>query len=98
MTQIIDIAAVFGLFSCFLAVQNATGRVLYRIARDAALPTPLGRVHTRLQLEQRPSATSGPRTPRSSRRADAQPPRTTTRRRQSPHPVRCARGPQLLIS
>ena len=45
MTQIIDIAAVFGLFSCFLAVQNATVRVIFSMGRDGVLPTALGRVH-----------------------------------------------------
>jgi amino acid transporter len=45
MTQIIDIAAIFGLFSCFLAVMNATVRVLYSMGRDKVLPSPLGRVH-----------------------------------------------------
>jgi amino acid transporter len=45
LEQIIDIAAVFGLFSCFLAVQNATVRVLYAMGRDRVLPPQLGRIH-----------------------------------------------------
>jgi amino acid transporter len=47
MKQIIDIAAIFGLFSCFLAVQNATVRVLFSMGRDRVLPPALGRVHHR---------------------------------------------------
>ncbi len=45
MTQIIDIAGVLGLFSCFLAVQNATVRVIFSMGRDKVLPGPLGAVH-----------------------------------------------------
>jgi amino acid transporter len=45
MTQIIDIAAILGLFSCFLAVQNATVRVLFAMGRDRVLPPVLGTVH-----------------------------------------------------
>jgi amino acid transporter len=33
------------LFSCLLAVQNASVRVLYSMGRDGALPKALGRVH-----------------------------------------------------
>jgi len=47
MTQIVEIAAVFGLFSCLLAVQNATVRVLFSMGRDGVLPPALGRVHHR---------------------------------------------------
>ncbi|MEA2281889.1 MAG: hypothetical protein QOK21_2496 [Solirubrobacteraceae bacterium] len=45
MTQIIEIAAIFGLFSCFLAVQNSTVRVIFAMGRDGVLPPALGRVH-----------------------------------------------------
>ena len=45
LKQIIEIAAVFGLFSCFLAVQNATVRVIFAMGRDRVLPPQLGRVH-----------------------------------------------------
>jgi amino acid transporter len=45
MVQIIDIAAILGLFSCFLAVQNATVRVIFAMGRDRVLPPALGRVH-----------------------------------------------------
>ena len=47
MTNIIDIAGVFGLFSCFLAVQNATVRVIFSMGRDKVLPGRLGAVHKR---------------------------------------------------
>jgi amino acid transporter len=47
MTQIIDIAGVFGLFSCFLAVQNATVRVIFSMGRDRVLPGALGKAHRR---------------------------------------------------
>ena len=47
MINIIDIAAVFGLFSCFLAVQNATVRVIFSMGRDKVLPGVLGKVHKR---------------------------------------------------
>ncbi|MHB1567655.1 MAG: APC family permease [Solirubrobacteraceae bacterium] len=47
MTNIIDIAGVFGLFSCFLAVQNATVRVIFSMGRDRVLPSVLGSVHKR---------------------------------------------------
>ncbi|HZO79160.1 MAG TPA: APC family permease [Solirubrobacteraceae bacterium] len=47
MTNIIDIAAVFGLFSCFLAVQNATVRVIFSMGRDKVLPGVFGSVHKR---------------------------------------------------
>jgi amino acid transporter len=45
MTQIVDIAAILGLFSCFLAVQNATVRVIFAMGRDRVLPPALGKVH-----------------------------------------------------
>jgi amino acid transporter len=45
MKQIIEIAAIFGLFSCLLAVQNATVRVIYSMGRDGVLPPALGRIH-----------------------------------------------------
>jgi amino acid transporter len=47
MTNIIDIAGVLGLFSCFLAVQNATVRVIFSMGRDKVLPGALGAVHQR---------------------------------------------------
>jgi amino acid transporter len=47
MVNIIDIAAILGLFSCFLAVQNATVRVLFSMGRDRVLPRQLGWIHTR---------------------------------------------------
>jgi amino acid transporter len=47
MTNIIDIAGVLGLFSCFLAVQNATVRVIFSMGRDKVLPGVLGSVHKR---------------------------------------------------
>src|SRR6185436_16117733 len=45
MTQIVELAAMLGLFSCFLAVQNATVRVIFAMGRDGVLPRALGRVH-----------------------------------------------------
>jgi amino acid transporter len=45
MKQIIEIAAIFGLVSCLLAVQNATVRVIYSMGRDGVLPPALGRIH-----------------------------------------------------
>ncbi len=47
MINIVSIAAVFGLFSCFLAVQNATVRVIFSMGRDKVLPGVLGAVHQR---------------------------------------------------
>jgi amino acid transporter len=47
MVNIIQIASVFGLFSCFLAVQNATVRVIFSMGRDGVLPGVFGRVHKR---------------------------------------------------
>jgi amino acid transporter len=47
ITQIVDIAGVFGLFSCLLAVQNATVRVIFSMGRDRVLPGVLGKVHRR---------------------------------------------------
>ena len=38
LTQPIDLAGVLGLFSCLLAVQNATVRVIFSMARDRVLP------------------------------------------------------------
>lgn len=49
MVHIINIAAIFGLFSCFLAVQNATVRVLFAMGRDRVLPRQLGWVHHRFK-------------------------------------------------
>jgi len=45
LVQVIDIAAILGLFSCFLAVQNATVRVLFAMGRDRVLPPAMGKVH-----------------------------------------------------
>ena len=47
MVQIVDIAAILGLFSCFLAIQNATVRVLFAMGRERVLPHSLGSVHKR---------------------------------------------------
>jgi len=45
MSHLIEIAAILGIFSCFLAVQNATMRVIFTMGRDGVLPRALGRVH-----------------------------------------------------
>ncbi len=47
MEQIIDLAAIAGIFSAFLALQNTTARVIFSMAREGVLPTVLGGVHTR---------------------------------------------------
>ena len=47
MTQIVDLCAIAGLFSAFLALQNTTIRVLFSMGREGALPSQLGRVHPR---------------------------------------------------
>ena len=47
MTQIVDLCAIAGLFSAFLALQNTTIRVLFSMGREGALPSQLGRVHTK---------------------------------------------------
>src|SRR5438132_847617 len=47
LVQVIDIAAILGLFSCFLAVQNATVRVLFAMGRDRVRPPAMRTVHRR---------------------------------------------------
>jgi amino acid transporter len=47
LIQIVDLAAMLGLFSCFLAVHNATVRVIFAMGRDRVLPAALGTVHRR---------------------------------------------------
>ena len=47
LKQPVALAAVAGLFSCLLAVLNTTVRVMYAMARDRVLPSPLSRVHSR---------------------------------------------------
>ncbi len=45
--QPVEIAAIFGIFSCFLAIHNTTVRVMFSMGRDRILPGTLGRVHER---------------------------------------------------
>ncbi len=47
LLQPIELAAIGGLFSCFLAVHNTTVRVMYSMGRDHVLPASLGYVHAR---------------------------------------------------
>jgi amino acid transporter len=45
LSQPIQIAAIFGIFSCFLAIHNTTVRVMFSMGRDHVLPKSLGDVH-----------------------------------------------------
>jgi amino acid transporter len=47
LLQPIEIAAVAGIFSCFLAIHNTTARVMFSMGRDRVLPASLGEVHDR---------------------------------------------------
>ncbi len=47
LEQIVDLCAVAGIFSCFLAVHNTTVRIIFSMGRDRVLPGVLGRVHAR---------------------------------------------------
>lgn len=47
LVQPIELAAIFGIFSCFLAIHNTTVRVMFSMGRDRILPASIGRVHTR---------------------------------------------------
>jgi amino acid transporter len=47
LLQPIEIAAVAGIFSCFLAIHNTTTRVMFSMGRDRVLPASLGKVHDR---------------------------------------------------
>lgn len=47
LEQLVDLCAIAGLFSAFLALQNTTVRVLFSMGREGALPSALGRVHAR---------------------------------------------------
>lgn len=47
LEQIVDLCAIAGLFSAFLALQNTTVRVIFSMGREGALPKALGRVHER---------------------------------------------------
>ncbi len=45
LLQPVQIAAIAGLFSCFLAIHNTTVRVMYSMGRDRVLLAALGHVH-----------------------------------------------------
>jgi amino acid transporter len=47
LLQPIELAAIAGIFSCFLAIHNTTARVMFSMGRDRVLPASLGRVHSR---------------------------------------------------
>ena len=47
LLQPIQLAAIAGIFSCFLAIHNTTVRVMFSMGRDRVLPASLGRVHAR---------------------------------------------------
>jgi amino acid transporter len=45
LLQPVELAAVAGLFSCFLAIHNTTVRVMFSMGRDKVIPSVMGRVH-----------------------------------------------------
>jgi amino acid transporter len=45
LAQPVELAAIAGLFSCFLAIHNATVRVMFAMGRDRILPASFGTVH-----------------------------------------------------
>jgi amino acid transporter len=47
LLQPIELAAIAGIFSCFLAIHNTTVRVMFSMGRDHVLPSSIGRVHAR---------------------------------------------------
>ena len=47
LLQPIELAAIAGLFSCFMAIHNTTVRVMFSMGRDRVLPHSLGRVHSK---------------------------------------------------
>jgi amino acid transporter len=47
LEQIVDLCAIAGIFSCFLAIHNTTVRIIFSMGRDGVLPPALGRVHAR---------------------------------------------------
>lgn len=47
LEQVIDLAAIAGIFSCLLAIHNTTTRIIFSMGRDRVLPHVLGRVHPR---------------------------------------------------
>jgi len=47
LLQPIELAAIAGIFSCFLAIHTTTTRVMFSMGRDRILPASLGEVHSR---------------------------------------------------
>jgi amino acid transporter len=47
LLQPIELAAIAGIFSCFLAIHNTTVRIMFSMGRDHILPSSIGRVHSR---------------------------------------------------
>jgi amino acid transporter len=47
LVQPIQLAAIAGIFSCFLAIHNTTVRVMFSMGRDQVLPKSMGRLHAK---------------------------------------------------
>ncbi len=47
LLQPIELAAIAGLFSCFMAIHNTTVRVMFSMGRDRVLPVSFGHVHAK---------------------------------------------------
>jgi amino acid transporter len=47
LVQPVQLAAIVGIFSCFLAIHNTTVRIMFSMGRDQVLPNSIGRVHAR---------------------------------------------------
>jgi amino acid transporter len=47
LVQPIELAAIAGIFSCFLAIHNTTVRIMFSMGRDQVLPKSLGHLHAR---------------------------------------------------
>lgn len=45
LLQPVELAAIAGLFSCFLAIHNTTVRIMFAMGRDRILPSSFGTVH-----------------------------------------------------
>jgi amino acid transporter len=45
MLHLVELAAIAGLFSCFLAIHNTTVRVMFAMGRDGILPSSMGKIH-----------------------------------------------------
>jgi len=45
LLPLVELAAIAGLFSCFLAIHNTTVRVMFAMGRDGILPSSMGKIH-----------------------------------------------------